>query len=119
MDTIKYHTISCYYVRPPRHQNWRTSPELKNRDINLRWYSQTLFPEGTELDNGVHVSISSIFDPQMSSSASESTSFCASSSEPSSAEACLLRILFGCEDLVQVELHCATCVVAVYFARLA
>ena len=55
----------------------------------------------------------------MSSSASGSTSFCASSSAPSGAEACLLRILFGCEDLVQVSLHCATCAVVVYFARLA
>ena len=43
----------------------------------------------------------------MSSSAPESNLFCASSSVPSSVEAYLLRVLFGCEDLVQVVLHCA------------
>ena len=104
---------------PPRHQNWRIYPELKNRDIKLRYYKQTLFLERIGLDKGVQVSISSISYPQRSSSASESTSFCASSSAPSSTEGCLLRIVFSCKDLVQVTLHCATCTVVVYFACLA
>ena len=77
-----------------RHQNWRVSPELKNRDIYLRYYTQTLFLERIRLDKGVDVSISSISDPQMLSSASESTSFCVSRSAPYCAETCLLRLLF-------------------------
>ena len=64
----------------PHHQNWRTSPVLRNRNIYLRYYTQTSFLERIGLDKGVHVSISPISDPQMSSSASELTSFCASSS---------------------------------------
>ena len=55
----------------------------------------------------------------MSSSASESTSFCASSSAPSSAEACLLCIVFSCKDTVHVALYCVTCAMVVYFACLA
>ena len=104
-------------ILPPRNHNWRISPELRNRDIYLRYYTQTLFLERIGLDKGVQVSIS-ISDPQRSSSASESTSFCASSSAPSSAEACLLRIVFSYKDLVQVALHCATCTVVVNFAYL-
>ena len=50
-------------VLPPCHQNWRISPELKKRDIYLGLYLQTLFLEGIGLDNGVHVSISSISAP--------------------------------------------------------
>ena len=67
---IDYSLVKCPELRlssfqniPPRHQNWRISPELKNRDIYLGLYSQTLFLEGIGLDNGVHVSISSISDP--------------------------------------------------------
>ena len=107
------------FVLPPRHQNWRISPELRNRDFYLRYYTQTLFLERIGLDKGVQVLISSIFDPQMSCSASESTSFCASASALSSAEACLLRIVFSRKDLVQVTLYCATCAVVMYFACLA
>ena len=58
---------------PQRHQNWRVSPELRNRDIYLRYYAQTLFQERIRLDKGVDISISSISDPQMSSSASDLT----------------------------------------------
>ena len=43
------------------------------------------------LDKGTHVSILSIFDPQMSSSASELDLFCASSRVLSNADAFLLR----------------------------
>ena len=80
---------------------------------------QTSFLERIGLDMGVHISISSITDLLMSSSASDLTSLCASSNVPSRAEACLLRIVFSCKDLVQVALHCATCAVVVYFAYLA
>ena len=58
----------------------------RNRDIYLRFYTKTLFLEGIGLDKGVHVSISSISDPKMSSSASESTLFCAPSRAPSNAD---------------------------------
>ena len=47
----------------------------------------------------VHGSISSIPDPQMSSSASELTLFCTSSSAPSSAEACLTDMMeYRCKN---------------------
>ena len=93
-------------ILPPRHQNWRIFTEFRNRDIYLRYNTQIYVVGRIELDKGVHVSISSISDPRVSSSASESTLFYASSSAPSSAEACLLRIVLSCKDLVQVALHC-------------
>ena len=105
-----------YFLRATKIGAYLQSPET---DINLRYYAQTLFLDRVGLDKGVQVSLSSISDPQTSSLASESTSFCASLSPPSSAEACLLCIVFSCKDLVEVALHSATCAVTVYFACLA
>ena len=82
------------------------SRALKTEIFTADSICKTLCLEGVGLYNGVHVSISSISDPQMSSLASESTSFCASSSAPSSTEAYLFRVLFGSQDIVQVALHC-------------
>ena len=92
-----------YIILLPHHQNWRASPVLRNRDIYLRYYTETLFLERIGLDRGVHVSISPISGPQMSSSASELTSFCASSSALSIRELVFLRILFNCNDIGCVD----------------
>ena len=48
---------------------------------------QILFLERIGLDKGVHASILSISDPQTASSASESTSFCAT---------CAVVVYFAC-----------------------
>ena len=69
--------VATSEVLLPHHQNRCMSPELGNRFIYLSFYTQKLFPEGLGLDQGIHVSISSISDPQMSAAAAESTSFCA------------------------------------------
>ena len=120
LDNLVCYTMYYFYCTtssvPPnlvhisRAQKQRYLLEVLYADIIL---------EKIGLDKSVHVSISSISDPQMSSSASESTSFCASLRAPLSVEACLLRIVFSCKGLVQVALQCATCTVVVYFAYLA
>ena len=69
---------SVCVLHPPHHQNWCISPELRNRYIYLRYYTQKLFQQRIGPDKGVYASISSISDPQISSSASELTFFCAS-----------------------------------------
>ena len=81
-STKHYTMTDTTNILPSRHQNWRISPELRNRDIYLRYCLQTLFLERIGLDKGVHISISSISDRQTSSLVSRSTSFCASSSAP-------------------------------------
>ena len=52
-------TLPAYrcIVLPLRHRNWRISPELRNRNIYFRYYTQTLVLERIRLDKGVHVSI--------------------------------------------------------------
>ena len=89
---------------PPCHQNWRISPELRNRDIYSRHYTQTLFLDRIRLDGGDHISISSISDHQSSSLASELTSFCAWLSAP-----LVCSVLFGCTDSVQDALLYLRC----------
>ena len=65
------------------------TPEVRHRDIYLRHYTQ-MFQNRLGLNNGVHVSLAVVSSPQISSleSESESSTVCAASSAPLSADAC-------------------------------
>ena len=81
------------------------------------WWQVVIDMARLTLDKGVHVSISSISDPQSSSSASELTSFVLPQVRRQ-VRKLVCCVLFGCKDLVQDTLYCATYAVVVYCACL-
>ena len=104
-----YHSGTC---SPPVHQNWRTSPELRNKDIYMRCNTQALVLQRIRLHkeyswfNIIHY-WPSVFGIEID--------FCLCFSAPSSAKACLLRTFRPQRSLGR---H-ATCGVVVYVACLA